>query len=178
MRNNLLSILPTQSIVLFLLCSVGIAVFILLVILPSRQTAAELEVANEELQAKIEQQRILTPVFTSLLEKVKSENPTELPLVEPTRLPRGELERLLNQLKELAQRNNLTLKEIAPEADSLKEESEYLQIRLILTGDFFNFRPFILDLGSIPSFVHSEEIRIRAVEDSQEIQLKIWLAQA
>jgi hypothetical protein len=34
-----------------------------------------------------------------------------------------------------------------------------------------------VDLGNIPSFERIEEIQIRAIENSREFKLKIWLAQ-
>jgi hypothetical protein len=50
-------------------------------------------------------------------------------------------------------------------------------MRLRLSGDFFNIRKFLIDMGSIPSLEHIEEINIQPTKTSKELRLKIWLAQ-
>jgi hypothetical protein len=49
-------------------------------------------------------------------------------------------------------------------------------MRLRLSGDFFKIREFLIDLGSIPSLEHIEEINIRSAKTTKELRLKIWLA--
>jgi hypothetical protein len=50
-------------------------------------------------------------------------------------------------------------------------------MRLQLSGDFFDIRKFLVEIGSIPSLEHIEEINIRSARTSKELNLKIWLAQ-
>jgi hypothetical protein len=166
-----------QSFFIFLVCAAGILVFIVLIILPSKKTAAELDRDIEELSARIEEQRILTPVFHSLLKRAKIEAPSGLPATEKAKLTYGDMNAISTLFQEISQRHNLKLEEITTDVSSLKEGSEYLVMRLRLTGDFFNFREFLIDLGSIPSLEHVEEIKIRSIQAARELRLKLWLAQ-
>ena len=87
------------------------------------------------------------------------------------------MKKISAQIQSLIQRNNLQLKEITPDVNSSKERPGYLLIHLAMTGDFFNFRNFLLDLGSIPAMVHMQQVTIRSIEESREMKVKIWLAQ-
>ena len=40
-----------------------------------------------------------------------------------------------------------------------------------------NFRDFLVDLGTIASLEHIEELNIRAIAANREYKLRIWLAQ-
>ena len=100
-----------------------------------------------------------------------------MPITQKAKLARGDMNKIFDQIKAIARVYNLELQEITPDVNSLKETSGYLLIRLVVTGDFFSFREFLIDLGAIPSMVHMEEMRIRSIEESREIRLKVWLAQ-
>ena len=78
---------------------------------------------------------------------------------------------------ETARRCDLTLRDIQTDVKTLEDSVEYLVMRIHATGDFIKFRDFLVDLGNIPSFERIEEIQIRAIENSREFKLKIWLAQ-
>ena len=62
-----------QSLFIFVVCAVGILAFFLLIILPSQKTSAELDREIAKLNTRIEEQRILTPVFHNLLKRAKKE---------------------------------------------------------------------------------------------------------
>jgi hypothetical protein len=79
-------------------------------------------------------------------------------------------------IRDFARRLNLKLEEITTDDSSLTQESGYLLMRLRLSGDFFKIREFLIDLGSIPSLEHIEEINIRSTKTTKELRLKIWLA--
>lgn len=177
MIKRITEIFTPQSLILILMCVAGMLVFIFLFILPAQKTAAELDKKLEEKQSQIDRQKILKPVFERMLVKATAKSPTRLPTVEKAKLARGDMKKISTQIQTLIQRNNLMLKEISPDVNSSGERSGYLLIRLVVTGDFFNFRKFLLDLGSIPSMVHIQEIAIRSIEESRELKVKIWLAQ-
>jgi hypothetical protein len=48
-------------------------------------------------------------------------------------------------------------------------------MRLRLSGNFYKFRDFLVDLGSIPYLEHIEEINIRPVKTARELEIKLWL---
>jgi hypothetical protein len=167
----------TQSLVIFAICAVGIVAFWVLIIIPSQNTAAELDQEIDKLNARIEEQRILTPVFHSLLDRVKMKGTSELPSPEKTKLSHGDINAISLEFQDIAARHNLRLAEITTDVNSLMQESGYLVMRLQLSGDLFDMRKFLIDIGSVPSLEHIEEITIRSGKGSEELNLKIWLAQ-
>lgn len=166
-----------QSLIILVICAVGILTFFLLIILPSQKTSAELDQELERLNTRIEEQRILTPVFHSLLNRVKMEGPSDLPSPEKSKLTHGDMNAISTVFQDIAGRHNLKLEEIKTDVNSLIQESGYLSMWLRLSGEFFKFREFLIDLGSIPSLEHIEEINIVPTQTSKELRLKIWLAQ-
>ena len=177
MVNKISRVFPPQSLIFFLICSAGILVFIFLIILPSQNSAAELNKNIEELKAKLDEQRILTPVFHSLLKRAKTAPPSALPSPEKTKLPLGDMNSISKEFQDIAMRHNLKLEEVKTDVSSMMEDTGYLMMRLRLTGDFYKFRDFLVDLGSIPSLEHIEEINIRPVKTARELQIKLWLGQ-
>ena len=174
---NIRSILPTQSLIYFLICGAGILVFVLLIIIPTQKTSAELDRDIEKLTARIDEQRILKPVFDNLLRQVKKKSPTKLPVIPKAKLARGEINKISERILEIARRSNLQLRGIQTDVNALGDNAEYLQVSIHATGDFKKFRDFLVNLGAIPSLEQIEEIDIRAIENSRDFQLKVWLAQ-
>jgi hypothetical protein len=165
-----------QSFFILVICAVGILAFFFLIILPSKKTSADLDQEIEKLTVRIEEQRILTPVFHSMLQRAKMEGPSELPSPEKSKLTHGDMNAISTVFQDYAGRHNLKLEEITTDDSSLTLESGYLFMRLRLSGDFFKIREFLIDLGAIPSLEHIEEINIRSTKTSKELRLKIWLA--
>jgi Tfp pilus assembly protein PilO len=165
-----------QSLVILVICAVGILAFFLLIILPSKKASADLDQEIETLTVRIEEQRILTPVFHSLLQRAKMEGPSGLPSPEKSKLTHGDMNAISSVFQDFAGRHNLKLEEITTDDSSLVQESGYLLMRLRLSGDFFKIRKFLIDIGAIPSLEHIEEINIKSTKTSKELRLKIWLA--
>lgn len=168
---------PTQSLVYLLICCAGIIVFILMIILPAQKSAAELDTEIVNLQARIEEQRILSPVFKSLFKRAKAKNQSGLPAQAKAKLSRDDLSDLTAQLQQIVKDNNLQIEELAPDVNSLTENSGYLKVNLEASGNFLDFRTLLVDLGTIPSFEMIESIDVRAMEGLRHISVRIWLAQ-
>jgi Tfp pilus assembly protein PilO len=165
-----------QSFFILVICAVGVLAFFVLIILPSKKNSADLDRDIESLTVRIEEQRILTPVFHSLLKRAKMEGPSGLPSPKKSKLTHGDMNAIPKVFQDFAGRRSLKVEEITTDDSSLTQESGYLLMRLRLSGDFFKIREFLIDIGSIPSLEHIEEINIRSLKTSKEIRLKIWLA--
>ncbi len=166
-----------QSLIIFAVCAVGILVFILLIILPSEKAADELDQEINSLNTRIEEQRILTPVFHSLLKRSKMAPPSDLPVPEKSKLTHGDVNTISNVFQDIAARHSLILEDVKTDVSSMVADTGYLSMQLRLNGDFYKFREFLVDLGSIPSLEHIEEINIRPRKKSRELEIKLWLAQ-
>lgn len=166
-----------QSMLILVVCVVGILAFMLLIILPSEKSSKELDLEISKLNARMEEQRILTPVFHSLLKRSKIAPPSDLPVPERTKLTYGSINTISNVFQDIAARHNLKLEEIKTDVGSMVQDTGYLSMQLRLNGDFYKFREFLVDLGSIPSLEHIEEINIRPLESIRELDIKLWMAQ-
>ncbi len=169
-------LLPTPTLVLTLLCAAGLLVFLLFVILPARQLAAELDREIEALKARLEEQRVLHPVFLNLLEKAKTPPGERIGPTARVRLKHEEISALPRRLAETAAAHRLQVREIAPDVNTLADASNRFRVLLSATGRFPDFRGFLLALASLGYFEGFEEIEVRAVEGGEQLALKIWLA--
>ena len=177
MAGRISTIPLAQSVLIFIVCLVSILAFVLLIILPSEKSAKELDQEIEKLNARIEEQRILTPVAHSLPKRIKMTPPSDLPVPERTKLTYGDINSISNVFQDIAARHNLQLEDIKTDVSSMVQDSGYLSMQLRLNGNFYKFRDFLVDLGSIPSLEHIEEINIRPLKTSRVLEIKLWLAQ-
>jgi Tfp pilus assembly protein PilO len=169
-------ILAPQSLIMLALCCAALLIFFMFIVLPGQQLSAELDRDIEGLNSRIEEQKILSPVFKNLFAKTKVPGPQSLPAPARTKLTRAEIASVPKRLKELAAANQLNVREIIPEVNTLTDGTGRFLTRLTAVGQFINLRAFLIDVGALPYFESIEEIDIRAVEGGQEFGLKIWMA--
>jgi Tfp pilus assembly protein PilO len=175
--NKILSLLPTQSLIYILACGVAVIAFIFLIIIPNQNTAEELDQEIQKINDHFEQQRILRPVFESLLEQAKKERSANLPATKIVKLDRGDINKVSELLQDIAGRRGLKIQDIRTDANEIMNNTGYMLMRIHATGDFMKFREFLMDLATFPSLEQIEEVKIRAIEGSREYKLKIWMAQ-
>jgi len=170
------SILPPQTLILMVLCGAGILMFVLWVILPAQRLSAELDRDIQSLESRIEEQKILSPVFKNLFAKTKTAEPQGLPAPTRIKLTRAEIAGVPKRLQLLAASHHLSIREIVPEVNTLTDASGRFLTRIAATGQFTDLRGFLIEVGALPYFDSIEEIEIRAVEGGREFGVKIWMA--
>jgi Tfp pilus assembly protein PilO len=173
---RLATLLPTQSLVLLILCGAGILVFLVFIILPGKRLSADLDHDINGLKSRIEEQKILSPLFKNLFEKSKSSTAQGPTASTRAKLTRAEITGVPKRLQDLAAAHGLHVREIVPDVNTLTDASGRFLLRLNAVGQFIDLRGFMIDVGSLPFFDSIEEIDIRAVEGGEEFGLKIWLA--
>lgn len=169
--------LPTQSLIYFLICCAGVIVFVLMIILPAQKSTAELDSEIANLKTRIEEQRILSPVFKNFFKQVKEDNQGDLPNQVKKKLSRDDISKLTLRLQQIVRENNLQIEELAPDVNSLTGNSGFLSVSISAKGEFMDFRNFLVELGTIPSMELVETINVRAIEGLRHINVRIWLAQ-
>ena len=170
------SLLSTQTVVLFILCAAGLLAFLLFIILPAQRLSAELDRDIESLKARIEEQKVLFPVFKNLFEKSKPSPVKGLTIAPRARLGRGEIAGVPKRLQEMAAAHRLNVRDIVPEVNTLTDATNRFMVRLTAVGQFADLRGFLIEVGSLSFFDSMEEIDVRAVEGGEEFGLKIWMA--
>jgi hypothetical protein len=174
---NILSIIPTQSLMYCLICGAGIIAFIFLIIIPNRKASVELDREIKKADERIGEQRILRPVFENLLKRAKQTGETDLPVTQEFKTVDGGINAITDLLREIARRHNLEMKDISTDVSELMKNTKKMIMRLNLTGNFLKFREFLLDLSAISQLEQIEEINIRAIEGTREYNLRIQMAQ-
>ena len=169
--------LPARSLTYLLLCVCGILLFIFLVIYPNQASLAEADAEIGKLKSRIEEQKILYPVFRDLLRKVRLKETEGLPFPQKTKLIRDDTAKIFSVFKEIVQKSNFRIEDISPDVDALGEDIGYLKMNLVIKGDFSDLRNFLLELEKLPYLEHIERIQIRSSQGTREIHLKLWMAQ-
>lgn len=173
---SLSSILPTKSLInLLVFCGI-VLLFVILAILPSRTETENLDFEIDNIKMRIEEQKILTPVYESLLKKATIEPPAGIAIPTKEKLNRNQTREIATTFQELANETMLELVDITPNVGSLLNESGYLTIDMVLKGEFINLHAFLVKLGQIPYVELIEQISIRSVTNAKEIKIKAWLA--
>ena len=175
-RGKFGSILPAQSLVLFLLCGVAILIFLVLIILPAQRLQADLNQDIGNLKTRIDEQKILFPVFKNLFAKTKAPATQDLPTPNHAKLTRTEIPAVPKRLQEIATTHRLKVREIIPDVNTLTDASGRFRLHVVAVGQFTELRGFLIAVGALPYFSSIEEIDIRASEGGEEFALKIWMA--
>lgn len=170
------TVMPVQSILLFLLCAAGVLLFFLLVILPAQKLSAEYEQDILALRTRIEEQKILLPVFKNLFEKSKASAPARLPSPAKQKLTRGEVGNAPKIVRKVAEGQGLIVKEISLDVNSVADASGRVVVNFSAFGQFLDFRRLLMGLAALPYLESLDDIEVSAVEGGEEIAMKIFLA--
>jgi len=155
---------------------VGLLALLLISIFPRYITLAQMDKQIATLNADIEEQKILYPVFKDLLKKALHKAPEGLPFPEKVKLERDKTDKIALTFQELAKKSNLKIEEIIIDVDSLIDDSGFLMLNVAVQGDVFDLRNFLVKLGEIQYIEHIERVQIRTVDKSKEMRLKLWIA--
>lgn len=169
--------LPARSLAFLIICAGGLLGFFLLVIYPYQASLAAADQEIKRLKSRIEEQKVLYPVFKDLLRKARVEETRGLPFPQKVKLARDDTTKLSTVFREIAQKSRLHIVDIAPQVDSLLDNTGFLRLKLDLQGDFFDLRNFLIMLKELPYFESLDQIQIRTAEGFKDIRLQIRLAQ-
>jgi hypothetical protein len=169
--------LPTRNIMVIFLFGGGVLFFILLSIFPNYLAYSNISHEIKTIQNQIEEQKLLSPIFSDLSEKTKFKDPKNLPFPQKDKLSKNETGSISAIIQNIIRQNDYTLISILTDMDELIEESGTLKVSIEMTGDFMNLRNLILQLGTLPYLDHIEYVRIDSHSDKRLFLLKVWIAQ-
>jgi hypothetical protein len=172
---NLTSV-PTKSLLNVVIFGGGVILFVVLAILPAQRESAALDSRIEEISGRIKEEQILTPLYESLLKKTQMKPPAGLDVLPPQKLKRDETDTVGRTFQKMARESSLQLAEYSPEIQSMIGETGTLKVSMLLKGDFFNLRPFLLQICRLPYLDKIEEITIKSAGDTKEFRLRLLLA--
>ncbi len=166
----------SQTIVAGIICALGIAVFGFMVLHQNNLMLAEMERDIKNLSAQVDEHRTLLPVFRTLLEKMQKQKSSVLYYPAKTKLARDNMETAVSVIKTIAEANQLKIKAIQPEIDSVAGTSGHLMMNITMDGDFYNLRELLIQFGRIPWFETVERLQISSGDTVKEIRLRISIA--
>jgi hypothetical protein len=168
--------LPSRTITYLLICG-GVLLAISLMIVYDHKILRDRDIEISTIKTQIDQQKILSPAFKDLIRRLRVKDPVDLPFPKKEKLPRDDMEKVLPVFQEIARGSNLTIKSFVPDVESLASGSQHLIMDVVVSGDFFDFRKFFMQLGELPYLERIERFVIRPVEGKKEISLRLWMAQ-
>ncbi len=167
--------LPVRSIVIFLICVGGVLAFIPFIIYPQQHALAEADREIKEIKGRIEEQKVLYPIFQDLLRKADFKGAQGLPFPKRAKLKQNDTVKILSIFKDIAKKNHLNIVNIESDIESLVSSSSHMKIDLSVEGRFFDLRNLMLDLGELPYLEYIEQIQIRPIQEMKAVDLKIWI---
>ena len=172
-----LSSLPTKSLLYLLIFGGGIALFVLIVILPAQNTTKNLDQEIGKIKSRIEEQKILSPVYKSLKKKSKITPPEGLVMPKEEKLVRGDTQKITATLQEISADSGLTLAEFRPDVNTILNNAEFLKVDILLEGEFFDLQNFLIQVCQLPYLELIEVIKINPTKNTNQFGLQIWMMQ-
>lgn len=168
--------LPKKSLISILCFILILIVFLLVAIYPSHKNLASLDKELAAINNQIEKQKIISPFLKEMVNKINEENKYSLPFPKSSNFDRAKIQMIPSIYREMASVTELALEKVDPDIRLLnRKQSDILSSNILLKGDFFNFRRFLIKLGGLPYLESVEEIRIESMEEGDFFSLKINL---
>ena len=121
---------------------------------------------------------MLFPLFQKMLNEIDLKFPEGVSIPKEEKLSQEKAERIVSVFHELAGKSGLKVMEVSPDVDSTLNGSGFLLVNVVVKGDFFKLREFLLELGNLPYLEKIEQIKLQNIEGGKEARLKIWLVKA
>jgi hypothetical protein len=172
-----LTSLPTKSLLYLLIFGGGIALFVLIVILPTQNTAKNLDQEIEKIKGRIEEQKILSPLYNLLKKKSRITPPEGLIMPKKEKLVRGDTQKITSTFQKISADSGLKLAEFRPDVNTILNNAEFLKVDVLLEGKFFNLQNFLIQVCQLPYLELIEVIKINPVKDTNQFGLQIWMMQ-
>jgi Tfp pilus assembly protein PilO len=164
---------------IFLIIALGflvLAAFFLLWIKPACKSLDTYEKRIEELQLKVEKQDRLAPLHLQLTQRKKAVIPEGMDIKEKTKLKKAELDMFVSGFKMLTEKTGMAMLAITPDLSASDNNPGFITAETKVTGSFFAFRDFLLELTKLPYLEYIEAVFIIQKDNQKEFNMKLWLA--
>ncbi len=168
--------LSKQSVAKLLVCLGILVAFVALLILPNIMEDKESKREILRMQAEIERQKILYPLYLKLMGELQNKVVEELPIPEPELLTEDQIDAATHTVEDLAISAQLKINEVTPDPGSLAKSEGYVGVNCDFYGNFMNFRDFLTKLGGVPYLRHIEKIELQEGADGVNYLLRLQLS--
>lgn len=167
---------PQKSITYIIICLSIIVVLLVIGVYPLYRALATRDDQIAEKNLKLEEQKLLLPVYEMLKQKIGKKNARTLPLPANAQLPSDQIDKLERELKEISGKAKVELVSFLPGVAPADGKSKSMSVDVMARGEFFSMRKFLIGLGSIPYVEHIEEVQLSRTADALEIKVKFRVA--
>ena len=166
-----------SNLIYFAICVFGVGAFFLVGILPNTMAMDNLENSIAELNAKVQAQELLYPVYRQLIKEVQQQIPASLPLPKGGKIARSDLSHINDVFINLAKQSDVTFESATPDASSYLEEAQHLTMNVAFSGDFFNFRKLLFGISRLPYLDSISSMKIETGNQKKTIEMRLILLQ-
>ncbi|MEW5774089.1 MAG: hypothetical protein AB1916_11270 [Thermodesulfobacteriota bacterium] len=168
--------LPRENAVRLLVCLGALLVAFAVLVYPEMRAIARVEGEIAAARARIEQQKILYPVYRELMSVYQNATSGALPRVSRVPLAQADLGGVSTAIADMAREQGLEVRSVTPDPGSLAGGGGLISVRCVLSGDLGALRNFYLSLGTLPSLAHVERLQAEDVYSGRTYKLDLWLA--
>ena len=168
--------LPKRSLIYVLVCAGGILCFIAGGILPSQRAMSNLDEEAAKIRSQLHQQEILFPVFRKALQTLHENKENDLPVPEKSSIAKKDINSISSYFRNLASECGLHFESGIPDVGKINNTSGVIPFKLVLKGDYFDFRIFLTKLVLVPYLEHIETVQIYSGSGMKEYRLRIKLS--
>lgn len=144
--------------------------------LPSSREIDEISVTIEGLQADLQQQKALLPVYISLQQRRKQSLPEGIHVNELQPLEIEDLATLPDVFETLARESEVELVSATPQVRLLQDGRKMLRVDVRMRGEFLTFNILLNRLNEMRFIESIESLAIDVTNLGQELSLSVWLA--
>jgi len=165
-----------QSLLKLAVCAAVLVGFVALFIVPNIMEDKRVKREVLQLQAEIEKQKILFPIYIRLKAELQNKVVEELPIPDPEQLTEDKVDAAIHAVEDMAIKADLRINEVTPDPMSLAKSEGYVGLNCDFYGPFMNVRSFLVQLGSLPYLRHIEQIDMQEGADGVNYLMRLQLA--
>jgi len=177
MADKIRNAIPASSLGYILVCG-GIILVVVLGIVSLHRFNANKAQDVRKLVNQIDEQKVLGPVYLSMIKELQKKEVYALPNPRKLRLSEQEADKFQEIIRKAAGKSGLFTVSVLPDVKTMASANQNLLYNMTLKGELQNFHKFMIELGGIPYIDQIEDVNIKQYSDSMEYKLKIWVALA
>ncbi len=149
---------------------------VLLGILPAKQEALGLKAEAGRLESRIEEQRILFPLYAGLVRELEQKTEIETILEEMDRETDPlTVDNSARVLIDMALKAGMDEAYFTPVPGSLARDSSLMLVEGNLRGEYQSLREFVLSLSSWENFNHLELLEVQSRQGGHSYKVTVWM---
>jgi|GEM_PF-455759 len=160
-----------STLINLVICTGCILVFIFFLIYPVHDSITRTDQEIDRVKSRIEEQKIFYPVYKDLLNQIGKKIPKGIFAENSEKAVQYDSNNITLLIQKIATDNNLEVISIIYDVGSLIDDSGDMLINASASGQFQDFRNFLIGLGRISCLSSMEEIEIKEFENSRNLLL-------